>query len=118
VGADRIVEDAVFNKIGTYSHSVLAKAHNIPFYVAAPISTFDFTRKEKDVVIEERGADEIRRWNGSLIAPAGVPVYNPAFDATPMENVTAIITEMGILKPAHPFDELGKKFKPKTIHMG
>lgn len=109
VGADRIVEDAVFNKIGTYSLSVLAKAHGIPFYVAAPLSTFDLTRKEKDVVVEERSGDELRYWNGTPIAPGGVPVYNPAFDATPLENVTAIITEQGILKP-----DRGKKFKPRT----
>jgi len=115
VGADRIVVDAVFNKIGTYSHSVLAKAHDIPFYVAAPLSTFDFARKEKDVVIEERKADELRYWNGSPIAPKDVAVYNPAFDATPMENVTAIITELGIIKP--PFPRMGKKFMFKTIHM-
>lgn len=99
VGADRIVQDAVFNKIGTYALSVLAKAHNIPFYVAAPLSTFDLSRKEKDVVIEERSPDELRYWSGSPIAPAGVPAYNPAFDATPMENITAIITEQGIMTP-------------------
>lgn len=108
VGADRIVRDAVFNKIGTYSHSVLAKAHSIPFYVAAPISTFDFTRMEKDIVIEERDPGELRHWNGTQIAPEGVPVYNPAFDATPMENVTAIITEQGILEPPIPFIQLKK----------
>lgn len=113
VGADRIVEDAVFNKIGTYTHSVLAKAHRIPFYVAAPLSTFDFTRTEKDVVIEERDPDELRHWNGSQIAPAGVPVYNPAFDATPMQNVTAIITEQGILEPPIPFTELKKSSSQK-----
>jgi methylthioribose-1-phosphate isomerase len=114
VGADRIVEDAVFNKIGTYSLSVLAKAHHIPFYVAAPLSTFDLARKEKDVVIEERGADELRYWNGAPIAPEGVPVYNPAFDATPINNVTAIITEQGVLRPPYAFGVPGKKFKPRT----
>lgn len=118
VGADRIVEDAVFNKIGTYSLSVLAKAHHIPFYVAAPFSSFDFTGSERDVVIEERSADELRYCNGALIAPKDVPVYNPAFDATPMDNVTAIITELGILRPPCAFDEMGKKFKLTTIHMG
>ncbi|MCD1293698.1 S-methyl-5-thioribose-1-phosphate isomerase [Methanocella sp. CWC-04] len=110
VGADRIVEDAVFNKIGTYTHSVVAKAHGIPFYVAAPFSTFDFTKKEKDVVIEERSGDELRYWGGMQIAPKDVQVYNPAFDATPMENVTAIITELGILKPPMDFSEIKKKF--------
>jgi methylthioribose-1-phosphate isomerase len=118
VGADRIVRDAVFNKIGTYALSVLAKAHNIPFYVAAPLSTFDFTRMEKDVVIEERAADELRYWNGSQIAPAGVPVYNPAFDATPMQNVTAVITEQGVSEPPLPFDELGKSSSQKHHYKG
>lgn len=110
VGADRIVEDAVFNKIGTYGHSVLSKAHGIPFYVAAPLSTFDFDRKEKDVVIEERSPDELKYWAGTQIAPLNVKTYNPAFDATPMENVTAIITEMGIIEPLASFSPLRKKF--------
>jgi methylthioribose-1-phosphate isomerase len=99
VGADRITKDAVFNKIGTYSHAVLAKAHGIPFYVAAPISTFDLERSEKDVEIEERDADEIRRLGNRQLAPPEVKVYNPAFDATPLELVTAIITERGIYRP-------------------
>ncbi|HTY91811.1 MAG TPA: S-methyl-5-thioribose-1-phosphate isomerase [Methanocella sp.] len=126
VGADRIVEDAVFNKIGTYSHSVLAKAHGIPFYVAAPLSTFDFRHAEKDVVIEERDPEELRRWNGTQIAPAGVPAFNPAFDATPMENVTAVITEQGVFKPPLPFTGLKKssslkryiKDKPEGVRDG
>ncbi|WP_424359448.1 S-methyl-5-thioribose-1-phosphate isomerase [Methanocella sp. MCL-LM] len=108
VGADRIVEDAVFNKIGTYTHSVLAKAHGIPFYVAAPLSTFDFRRKEKDVVIEMRGPEELRRCGNRMLAPAGVPVLNPAFDATPMENVTALITEEGVFRPPVDFKALEK----------
>jgi methylthioribose-1-phosphate isomerase len=99
VGADRITKDAVFNKIGTYSHAVLAKAHGIPFYVAAPISTFDLERSEKDVEIEERDADEIRRLGDKQLAPPDVKVYNPAFDATPLDLVTAIITERGIYRP-------------------
>lgn len=99
VGADRITKDAVFNKVGTYGHSVLAKEHSIPFYVAAPLSTFDLSRTERDVIIEERGPDEIRRLDDKLLAPSGVKVYNPAFDATPMDNVTAIITEKGIFRP-------------------
>jgi methylthioribose-1-phosphate isomerase len=102
VGADRITKDAVFNKIGTYTHSVLAKEHDIPFYVAAPISTFDPVRLEHDVVIEERDPDELRRINAVMLAPAGVVVYNPAFDATPVENVTAVITEDGVMYPAQP----------------
>jgi len=118
VGADRIVKDAVFNKIGTYTHSVLAKEHGIPFYVAAPLSTFDFTRMEKDVVIEERKGDELRYWNGTPIAPEGVAVYNPAFDATPMENVTAIITEHGAFRPPIQLAQIRKKFMVKTTHIG
>ena len=102
VGADRITRDAVFNKIGTYTHSVLAKEHDIPFYVAAPISTFDPARLERDVVIEERDPDELRRIGDVMLAPAGVVVYNPAFDATPIANVTAVITEGGVMYPAQP----------------
>ena len=111
VGADRITEDAVFNKIGTYSHSVLAKAHGIPFYVAAPLSTFDFVHIEKDIVIEQRNADELRRTGERLLAPAGVDVLNPAFDATPMANVTAIITELGVFRPPLDLRALMQKLK-------
>ncbi|MEA1943964.1 MAG: S-methyl-5-thioribose-1-phosphate isomerase [Euryarchaeota archaeon] len=99
VGADRITKDAVFNKIGTYTHSVLAKEHNIPFYVAAPISTFDPIWLERDVVIEERGPDELRMIGDVMLAPADAVVYNPAFDATPIANVTAVITEDGVIYP-------------------
>jgi len=99
VGADRITQDAVFNKIGTYTHSVLAKEHSIPFYVAAPTSTIDRNHREEDITIEERDPDELRYLNDTQLAPDGVPVYNPAFDATPIENITAIITEKGILHP-------------------
>lgn len=118
VGADRIVEDAVFNKIGTYAHSVLARAHGIPFYVAAPLSTFDFTRTEFDVVIEERDPGELRQWNGVPVAPPGVPVFNPAFDATPMGNVTAVITEHGAFAPPLPLEALKEKFNTRTVHNG
>ncbi|HMK46933.1 MAG TPA: S-methyl-5-thioribose-1-phosphate isomerase, partial [Methanocella sp.] len=106
VGADRIVEDAVFNKIGTYTLSVLAKAHDIPFYVAAPLSTFDFTRKALDVTIEQRNPEELRRCGDRLLAPAGIPILNPAFDATPMENITAIVTETGVFRPPVDFAAL------------
>ncbi|MDY6865379.1 MAG: S-methyl-5-thioribose-1-phosphate isomerase [Halobacteriota archaeon] len=100
VGADRIVRDAVFNKIGTYTHAVLAKKHDIPFYVAAPTSTFDLEKEEKDVIIEERSADELLYFNGVQNAHLDVEVYNPAFDATPMELVSAIITEKGVIYPS------------------
>ncbi len=101
VGADRIVKDAVFNKIGTYKHAVIANKHNIPFYVAAPVSTFDLGKEEKDVVIEERSADELIYFKGAQMAPLDVNVYNPAFDATPIELVTAIITENGVIYPSN-----------------
>lgn len=106
VGADRITQDAVFNKIGTYTHSVLAKEHGIPFYVAAPSSTVDTGHLEDSIVIEERDPDEVKYIRGVQIAPADVPVYNPAFDATPMENVTAIITEKGVFEPPFLIEEL------------
>jgi methylthioribose-1-phosphate isomerase len=93
VGADRIVQDAVFNKIGTYGVAVLAHEHKIPFYVAAPKSTFDLTCKAADVTIEERKPEEVTHVGCQQTAPDGVAVMNPAFDATPLKYVTAIITE-------------------------
>jgi methylthioribose-1-phosphate isomerase len=98
VGADRIVQDAVFNKIGTYGVAILAKEHNIPFYVAAPKSTFDLTRKASDVTIEERKPEEVTQIAGKQIAPTGVSVFNPAFDATPLKYVSGIICEDGIYR--------------------
>jgi methylthioribose-1-phosphate isomerase len=106
VGADRITGDAVFNKIGTYMHAVLARHHGIPFYVAAPLSTFDVTRRAKDVVIEERGRDEITAIGNRIFVPPAVPVKNPAFDATPLELVSAIITEKGIVRPPFAMTDL------------
>ena len=106
VGADRITQDAVFNKIGTYTHSIVAKEHEIPFYVAAPVSTFDFVRMEDEVEIELRDGDELRFMAGKQIAPLEVEVYNPAFDATPMENVTAVVTENGVFRPPFLLDEV------------
>jgi len=97
VGADRIVKDAVINKIGTFTIAVLAKEHNIPFYVAAPKSTFDLTHTSKDVVIEERKPEEVTHIGSQRIAPEGIDVLNPAFDITPLEYVTAIVCESGIL---------------------
>lgn len=97
VGADRIVQDAVINKIGTYTIAVLAKGHNIPFYVAAPKSTFDLAHTSADIVIEERPSEEVMYIGSQRIAPEGVNVLNPAFDVTPLKYVTAIICEDGIL---------------------
>jgi len=106
VGADRITEDVVFNKIGTYTHSVIAKEHDVPFYIAAPISTFDFNGWEGSVQIELRDQDELRFFGSEQLAPVDVDVYNPAFDATPMENITAIITENGVFHPPFLLDEV------------
>lgn len=106
VGADRITEDVVFNKIGTYTHSVIAKEHEVPFYVAAPVSTFDFEGWEDSVEIELRDPDELRFFGKEQIAPLDVEVYNPAFDATPMENISAIITERGIFEPPFLIEEV------------
>ena len=99
VGADRITRDAVFNKIGTYMHAVCAHHHKIPFYVAAPLSTFDAHNTEQDVIIEERGRDEVTTMGGRTFVPEEARVRNYAFDATPMELVTAVITETGVLHP-------------------
>jgi methylthioribose-1-phosphate isomerase len=106
VGADRITHDVIFNKIGTYTHSILAKEHEIPFYVAAPISTLDFNSWEGSVEIEMRSPEELRFFGSEQCAPIDVEVYNPAFDATPMENVTAIITEKGVFYPPFLLDEV------------
>ncbi|MEM3457939.1 MAG: S-methyl-5-thioribose-1-phosphate isomerase [Candidatus Bathyarchaeia archaeon] len=97
VGADRIVSDAIINKIGTFAIAVLAKEHQIPFYVAAPRSTFDLSRKSTEVVIEERKPEEVTNVGSYRIAPEGISVLNPAFDITPLDYVTAIICEDGVL---------------------
>jgi methylthioribose-1-phosphate isomerase len=98
-GADRITKDAVFNKIGTYQIAVLSKRHGIPFYVAAPRSTFDLTRRADEVRIEERDPAEMTHVGPKRIVPKGVPVYNPAFDMTPTELVDGFITEYGVISP-------------------
>lgn len=111
VGADRITLNGdVANKIGTYSVAVLAKEHGIPFYVAAPTTTFDFSMKcGDDIPIEERDASEVTRFAGNCIAPDGVDVFNPAFDVTPNRLVSAIITEFGVIRA--PFDVAITKLK-------
>lgn len=100
VGADRIAANGdTANKIGTYNLAVLADCHKIPFYVVAPMSTFDFRLKTgRDIPIEERSGDEVRGALGKMIAPRNVKVYNPAFDVTPAKLITAIITEKGIFR--------------------
>ena len=100
VGADRIAKNGdVANKIGTYGLAILAKAHQVPFYVAAPLSTIDMKRDTgAQIPIEERETEEITHGMGRLTAPNGIQVYNPAFDVTPNHLVTAIITEKGVAK--------------------
>ncbi|MCH7761130.1 S-methyl-5-thioribose-1-phosphate isomerase [candidate division TA06 bacterium] len=117
VGADRIVQNGdVANKIGTYPLSLLAKEHRIPFYVAAPSTTFDPSLQTGDEIpIEERGGEEIKEIFGHRVAPEGVAVYNPAFDITPSDKITAIITEKGILYP--PFQESIQKMNFGTTRL-
>ena len=104
VGADRILRTGhVFNKIGTYQVATMAKKHNIPFYVAAPLSTFDLQSKPDDIIIEQRKASEVTGIGDKRTAPDGIDVINPAFDMTPPELISAIITENGVAKP--PFQE-------------
>ena len=101
VGADRIAANGdSANKIGTYSLSVLARAHNIPFYVAAPSSTFDLTIPDgSHIPIEERSSTEITHAFGKQTAPDGCRTYNPAFDVAPASNIAALITEKGVVQP-------------------
>jgi methylthioribose-1-phosphate isomerase len=99
-GADRIVANGdAANKIGTFSLSILAKEHDIPFYIAAPTSTFDVGIKTgDDIPIEQRAADEVASFGGIKTAPEGADVYNPAFDVTDARNITAVITEKGVIE--------------------
>jgi len=108
VGADRILRTGhVFNKIGTYQVATMAKQHGIPFYVAAPLSTFDMQSNPEDVIIEMRKAEEVTGLGDKKTAPDGINVINPAFDMTTPELITSIITEVGVAKP--PFEESIKK---------
>jgi len=104
VGSDRIAANGdVANKIGTYTVAVLARRHNIPFIVAAPVSTIDFRIPTgEDIPIEERDPVEVMGYGSERWAPEGVNIYNPAFDVTPAELVTAIVTEKGVLAPPYP----------------
>lgn len=105
VGADRIAANGdTANKIGTYTVAILAKEHNIPFYVAAPMSTVDFNINDgTQIPIEQRKESEIRQFNGKQTVPDGAAVFNPAFDVTPERYITAIITEKGVAFP--PFQQ-------------
>lgn len=108
VGADRILRTGhVYNKIGTYQVAMMAKQHNIPFYVAAPLSTFDLKSNPEDVIIEQRKATEVTQIGNRKTAPDDINVINPAFDMTPPELITGIITEAGVAK--QPFEESIKK---------
>ena len=108
VGADRILSTGhVFNKIGTYQIAIIAKQHNIPFYVAAPLSTFDLNSNTEDVVIEQRKASEVTSIGNKKTAPDGINVINPAFDMTPPELISGIITEKGVIR--QPYEESIKK---------
>ncbi|HAC16845.1 MAG TPA: S-methyl-5-thioribose-1-phosphate isomerase [Bacteroidetes bacterium] len=110
VGTDRVAANGdMANKIGTYSLAVLAKHHGIPFYCATPASTVDMNIETgADIPIEERDPKEVSGYNGHDVAPAKVQVYNPAFDVTPAELITAFITEKGIIRP--PYNETLKVF--------
>ena len=103
VGADRIAANGdTANKIGTYGVAVAARAHGVPFYVAAPVSTFDLTIANGSLIpIEQRDPDEIRCGFGTRTAPTEVRVYNPAFDVTPAELITGIVTEHGVITPVN-----------------
>ena len=111
VGADRIAQNGdTANKIGTYSLAVLAKAHNIPFYIAAPYSTFDDKILSGDqIVIEERDGDEIRKIGEKWIAPREIITFNPAFDVTPGKLITGIITDKGVF--SYPYENTLKNWK-------
>jgi len=100
-GADRIAANGdAANKIGTYGLALLAREHNLPFYIAAPLSTFDFSLANGDgIPIEERDGDEVRHFRGVQTVPTGAAIYNPAFDVTPARLNTAFITERGVIHP-------------------
>jgi methylthioribose-1-phosphate isomerase len=99
VGADRITRKFVANKVGTYLIALAAQANRIPFYVAAPASTFDLRNKKPEVKIEERSPNEVTHIEGKRITPRGLPVFNPAFDLTPVELVRGFITDKGVIAP-------------------
>ena len=99
IGADRIAKGGVVNKVGSFMVALAAKHHDIPFYVAAPYSTFDNEISIYDTIIEERDGDEVRYYGGARICPEGTEVINPAFDITPKDLITGIITEKGIIDP-------------------
>ena len=102
-GADRVAANGdTANKIGTYALAILARFHGIPFYVAAPLSTLDpATPRGKDIPIEERPSEEVLAFQGLQSAPVGTKAWNPAFDVTPADLITAIVTEAGVIRPPY-----------------
>lgn len=119
VGADRIARNGdTANKIGTYGLAILAAHHGIPFYVAAPRSTFDFTLASGEhIPIEERAADEVAAFAGSRAAPKDAVVYNPAFDVTPGHLVTAFLTETGIVRPPYAESVPDLELRPEVLRL-
>lgn len=117
-GADRIALNGdTANKIGTYGLALICKAHNVPFYVAAPASTFDFTAESaKDIPIELRKGEEITKIGDKVIAPEGIETFNPAFDITPHDLIAGIITEYGVLRP--PYEKSIAELKAKVEQNG
>jgi methylthioribose-1-phosphate isomerase len=119
VGADRIVKDAIINKIGTFTLAVIAKEYNVPFYVAAPKSTFDLSKMSKEITIEERKQEEVTHFRSLPVAASGVEVFNPAFDITPYKYVSGIIHEEGVFfkKDFETFgiDTFTKKNNPEIV---
>lgn len=111
MGADRIAANGdAANKIGTYSVALVAKAHNIPFFVAAPLSTIDFAIADgSQIPIEERDPGEVHTIGETLLCPIGAEFYNPAFDVTPAALISAIITEYGAIAPAALEEQLASK---------
>jgi methylthioribose-1-phosphate isomerase len=116
VGADRVAANGdVANKIGTYSLAVLAAHHGVPFYVAAPTSTIDLaTPTGAAIPVEERSPDEVRRVGGARLAPDGFSALNRAFDVTPAELVTAVVTELGVARP--PYDKSLRRLVDAAPH--
>jgi methylthioribose-1-phosphate isomerase len=116
-GADRVASNGdTANKIGTYALAILAAHHGIPFYIAAPRSTFDFTIKNGDEIpIEERSAEEVSSFAGTRVAPEGATVYNPAFDVTPGHLITAFVTECGIVRPPYVESIPDLELRPRVL---
>ena len=114
IGADRVARDGIANKIGSLLVALAANRFHVPFYVAAPLSTFDFDISIYDTEIEERGSEEVTHYGGCRICPKGTEVRNPAFDIVPKDLITGIITEKGIINPDK-FSEFFQKLKYENI---